>query len=308
MNNLLLRITTAFILFSVCGISVCSQSYTVYSVTGNVKIYKDNNMHRVMPRTMVKATDRIMIGKESAISLIDEKRSKIYSLTLSVTDNVGNIITRQQNKAKSLTKEYTSYLIKQLFDNKSKSVSHPQTYMHATATSFRSINKDSLFLNRVIKYAIDKRDTTTMESLFFDNLYEHDSDFNVSFDIVSYDTGKSVYGGVECGTGCYVKITNNELFPVYVNVLNIDSEGNKYLLLPVDESAFCAHLFVPSESTVSFIDEPFIFPDEQSGELFMLVATKEPVDFSILMNKFPKQNGNSMEVGMSCKLIHTYIQ
>ena len=59
----------------------------------------------------------------------------------------------------------------------------------------------------------------------------------------------------------------------------------------MDEAASCAHLLVPAKSTVSFKSEPFIFSEEPMKETFILIATQDPVDFSILMSPI-RNNGN----------------
>jgi hypothetical protein len=50
-------------------------------------------------------------------------------------------------------------------------------------------------------------------------------------------------------------------------------------------------------STVSFKSEPFIFSEEPMKETFILIATQEPVDFSILMNPIPRHAGKPMKSG-----------
>jgi hypothetical protein len=81
--------------------------------------------------------------------------------------------------------------------------------------------------------------------------------------------------------------------------LDIDEKGNKYLVLPVDSAATCAHLLVPPMSTISFKSDPFIFSDNPIKETFILMATQDPVDFSILMNPIKKGRAKPIKLGVS---------
>jgi hypothetical protein len=82
-------------------------------------------------------------------------------------------------------------------------------------------------------------------------------------------------------------------------MLDIDRQGNKYLVLPMDAAASCAHLLVPAMSTVSFKKEPFVFGDEPSVETLLLMAVREPVDFSIVMAPMTVTGKSTMPVGIS---------
>ena len=141
---------------------------------------------------------------------------------------------------------------------------------------------------------------TPEEALFLDPR-PIGTDFNVSFDLISCDSNRELNDNVRFGSSSYIRVTNDEPFAIYVNILNLDAEGNKYLVLPVDEACTCAHLMIPPKSTVRFNEEPFIFPDKESKEMFMLIATKEPVDFSILLNPMKPGNAGAMRAGIHRK-------
>ena len=62
-------------------------------------------------------------------------------------------------------------------------------------------------------------------------------------------TGRPVGAHVAPNTACYVRVKNNTSEPLYVNVLNIDTQGNKYMVLPMDEG----FLFLMIDFRYSFI-------------------------------------------------------
>ena len=273
-----------------------AQNYTVYSVIGNARIVDGKKSTPLSPRTLVNATTMIYIGAESAVTLLDEKDNKMLSLSTEGTASVSQWLNK--SKSRSITKQYMGYLVKQLFSNESQKMSHPDTYMQVTATSYRSASYDSLLLSRVVRdLPMEPGIPAEQQLCSADNKLE--SDLNVSFELVSCDTGFSLNEQVEGNTGSYVRVHNDTEEMLYVNVLDIDEKGNKYLVLPVDEAASCTHLLVPPMSTVSFKSEPFIFSDNPMKETFILVATQEPVDFSILMSPIRGKRGKTIKTGMS---------
>ena len=276
-------------------IGLCAQaaSYVVYSVVGDVKIFDGKKNVTLTARKSVTDMSKLIIDAESAVTVLDEVHSKMYSFTTPGTNTVKQLIAKAK-APKNLSKQYLSYMVKQLFSKESKNLSHPSTYMQATATSYRATSKDSFLLNK-LEAIFMKRSGNSVESSLIQPQTKVESDLDVRFELISCATGLPVDRNVDVATSCYIRVTNSTDDPLYVNVLDVDANGNKYLVLPVDEAATCSHLFVPGNSTVSFKAEPFEFSEPKSKETFLLIATEEPVDFSILMNPIRGNGGSTMK-------------
>ena len=296
MNRLLL---TLFLALSILPIQ--AQSYTVYSVIGNAKLMQGMKELPLKPKKQLNAKNRLKIEAESAITLLDEKNSKMYSFSAEGSYTVEQLVAKASNRARVVPKQYMSYLVKQLFSKDSDKMLHPSTYMQVTATSYRSASTDSMLLSRITQ-ALPFTEGLSAEEQICSPDNELTGDLNVRFELISCDTGYAINGNVEGNTGSYVRIHNDTESSLYVNVLDIDSNGNKYLVLPVDSAATCAHLLVPAMSTVSFKSEPFIFSGDSSKETFFLVATEEPVDFSILMSPIRGSGRKPMKTGFYRKI------
>ena len=279
-------------------IGLCAQaaSYVVYSVVGDVKIFDGKKNVTLTARKSVTDMSKLIIDAESAVTVLDEVHSKMYSFTTPGTNTVKQLIAKAK-APKNLSKQYLSYMVKQLFSKESKNLSHPSTYMQATATSYRATSKDSFLLNK-LEAIFMKRSGNSVESSLIQPQNKVESDLDVRFELISCATGLPVDRNVDVATSCYIRVTNSTDDPLYVNVLDVDANGNKYLVLPVDEAATCSHLFVPGNSTVSFKAEPFEFSEPKSTETFLLIATEEPVDFSILMNPIRGNGGSTMKSGI----------
>ena len=282
------------LIMTVCGTQAAD--YLVYSVVGNVKVLSGNNITTLTSRTSLKAKARIIIGKESALTILDERNCKMYSFTEQGTNSLENML-KESKRGKSLSRQYVSYMVKNLFSKEGKRLSHPSNYMQATATSYRATTIDSLLLNFLAK-SIPTQEGGSIEEAIIEKYNSISSDLNVWFELVSYDTEEPLDTSVKEETSCYVRVHNDSNIPLYVNILNIDDFGEKYLVLPVDDAAICAHLLVPAESTVGFISEPFEFTNTSSSETFLLVATEEPVDFSILMNPIHASGNKTIRTGL----------
>ena len=294
MTNKLLSVLIALLLSTT---ALHAQTYTVYSIVGNARIVDGKKTVPLTVRKQLNKDSRLYIGTESAVTLIDEKRSKLDSLSQEGSHTIEQLISKSQGKSKSVSKQYMSYLVKQLFSDASQKMSHPDTYMQVTATSYRSATSDSMLMSRLTQHLSGKAGLTAEQLLCAaDNKLP--SDFDVSFELVSCDTGFTLDNTVQGNTGSYVRVHNNTDELLYVNVLDIDEQGNKYLVLPVDEAASCSHLLVPPMCTVSFKSEPFVFSEDPMKETFILVATQEPVDFSILMNPISAGSVKPMKSGI----------
>lgn len=278
------------------ALAINAQTYTVYSVIGDARIVEGKKSTPLPVRKQIDSKTRLYIGSESSVTVLDEKNNKLFSFSAEGTFSVGNLIARASNKAKTISKQYMSYLVKQLFSDESQRMSHPNTYMQVTATSYRSATNDSMLIQRIAQILPHGEGTSIEQQLCkSDDILA--SDMDVKFELISCDTGFEIKDRVERNTGSFVRVHNNTDEILYVNVLDIDEKGNKYLVLPVDEAATCAHLLVPPMSTVSFKSEPFIFSEEPMKETFILFATQEPVDFSILMTPIKSGTGKSMKSG-----------
>ena len=276
--------------------AISAQTYTVYSVIGNIRIVEGKKSIPLSVRKQVNTKTRLYIGAESSVTVLDEINNKMFSFSSEGTFAVGTLVDKTRNKTKTISKQYMSYLVKQLFSDESQKMIHPDTYMQVTATSYRSITNDSMLIHRIAQSLPQTGDLSIEQQLCKSDI-DLSSDMDVKFELISCDTGFEIKDYVEKNTGSYVRVHNNTDEILYVNVLDIDEEGNKYLVLPVDEAATCAHLLVPPMSTVSFKSEPFIFSEDPMKETFILVATQEPVDFSILMSPIRSGTGKSMKTG-----------
>ena len=237
-----------------------AQKYVVYSVVGKAYVQHGERFEPITARRYFTPKSRLKITEESAVTIIDEAKLKMFSFTRPGVNTVGSLIDLSSKRTKSLTKQYMSYLVKQLFNSNGKKMLHPDAYMQVTGTSYRAEATDSLMAARVVRIAAEGTapEGTTEQQLFSSsNLIA--SDLDVQFELVDVQTGRPVGAHVAPNTACYVRVKNNTSEPLYVNVLNIDAQGNKYMVAPVatdasdiTDTSFTANWLAPEGITVDY--------------------------------------------------------
>ncbi len=276
-----------------------AQQYMVYSTIGSVSEMKNGKATALQPRKLISASDQITIGKESALTVLDENKNTLHCFTAAGKYTVTQLLSMKGSSKKDLSKQYMNYLVKRLFASGSQKMTHPDSYMQATATAYRSTATDSLLLGKLAAM-LQKQNLQNMnaEKALTQSSTFMDSDLDVAFELVDCETGMPLGKNVRPNTSCYVRVSNRTNELLYMNVLDIDTHGEKYLVLPVDSAVTCSHLMVPPMSTVSFKSEPLLFGEEPSAESFILIATEEPVDFSILMSPIRYSGKESIRAGL----------
>lgn len=310
-----LRRTLATVIIMVLSLTCAlGHKYTVYSVIGKAYTMKGGKKSLLASRSSLSGATRLLIEKESAVTIIDEANSKMYFFTKQGENSVSSLLDMSRKTSKNLSRQYLSYLLKQMFSPMSKTMKHPDTYMQSTGTSYRAVSRDSMMawsLARLFGCGADSTLATVggklgaAESRMIESKCIVETDYDVSFELVSCTTGMTMGNVVPPNTACYVRVRNSTDLPLYVNVLNIDDAGAKYLVLPIDEEITCSNMLVPAQSTVGFSSDPFVFSDQLSRDAFIMVASEEPLNFSILMNPIKCGNGENMKLGVNRRFYDT---
>ena len=105
---------------------VVAQTYTVYSVVGSAKIVKGKGTSPLTARQQINSATRLMIGPETAVTVLDEKNSRTYYFASEGTHTVGELVEKTRSRAKHVSRQYMSYMVKQLFDSGSTKMSQSE--------------------------------------------------------------------------------------------------------------------------------------------------------------------------------------
>ena len=149
----------------------------------------------------------------------------------------------------------------------------------------------------------------TLQEVFVQKDPSQKSNYLLTFELVSHQDGSVLKpDGSNLKNPYYVRATNHSLVTLFVNVLNIDSSLNTYLVLQPDKQGHFANYLLPAESTVSFPQQTIEF-SRMSTENFVLMAAPFPVDFSLLESPIHRQSEESkskMKIGLSRLTFHLH--
>lgn len=248
--------------------------YIVFSVAGGVT--KENVI--IEPKQIIKSTDKITIPRDAQLSLFDEAGKRLYSIGEPGTHHVGAVVAKLHPSVKQLTSNYIKYIKDHLFGN-NKKYSEKTVIGSASTTGFRGEEEDVLFMKSLLgKFNFS-------DSQVLSKVFEQDSeiisDYNLMFDLVSYRDQSTLQENPKIRNPYYLRVTNGDNVPLFVNVLAIDKEGSSYLILKPHEQYGFSNYLVPPNGTVSFLDQHFNYKGNQKV-CFILFASEIPVDYRIV--------------------------
>ena len=118
------------------------------------------------------------------------------------------------------------------------------------------------------------------------NVSNEKSDFGVSFDLVDPKTGEIVVAA-KAGREVYFRVKNNSSKILYVNVIDVASNGEMAECLPIDDAQTLSHLLIPANCVIDLEDYPIELTYPLGTDNLVLVASEVPYDLR-QVNKFLK--------------------
>ena len=166
--------------------AAATKEYIVYSVAGKAFLVEGRQETELHANVRLKPNSMIKIENESAVTVLDEKNSKMFSFTKKGTNSVKSLVDLATNKGKNLPKLYVEYLVKELANSSKKKMVHPDSYMQVSATVFRSESNEKQFVNEVFDLFTKKdQGTLSAESMMVDKQILMSTDMDVHFELLS---------------------------------------------------------------------------------------------------------------------------
>ncbi|MGM9694676.1 MAG: hypothetical protein ACI3YC_06675 [Alloprevotella sp.] len=126
-----------------------AQTYTVFSLRGDVKIVKGKSSSGVKLRAELTPETVLSVPTAGRIILLDQAGSKLYTISRPCQGSIKDLIAHDgQVQVKSLSKQYLSYIIRQM---SGKGVIETRTcYMDRTASVYRGEEEDSAAVDTTV--------------------------------------------------------------------------------------------------------------------------------------------------------------
>lgn len=273
MRRLLL---TAF--FSMLMSMLFAQDIYVYSVIGTAEKKEDGKWVSLQKRDQLNLKDVIRVSDNSALSIIDRKAEKIYSIPQTNSQSLEALIAAYKGK-QSYASNFVSHASKSLFNGGSDRISHD-----AAGCTYRG----DIVENDIAKAIITKLNGSDMS--LFDNAK---TDYAVTFEILDRKTKEVLNSVVAIDSQAIFRIKNNSDVPLYVNILDINQDNEKEICLPIDDATTLSHLLIPANCTIDLVSYPVEFSEPKGTDNLLLIATEIPYDLRQVRNYLDKVDAKS---------------
>lgn len=230
--------------------TLSAQTYRVASVNGEADCLRSGTWSALAPRETLAPDDMVRIGEHSMLSVIDRDGNRLYALKEHGEAPLGEIIETQSRSALA---RFASNFLRALTRGDTEKISHEAN------VSYKDLNADG-----------------AIHAALADPAYR--SAYPVSMTLVDERTGKEIGSIAPTGRRFFFRITNRGDVPLFVNVLDIASDGSLYDCLPINEGGTMLHLLVPGNSTVDFRQYPMEFSEPVGTDLLVLTAYDRPFD------------------------------
>lgn len=302
MKTILTIVILLIIILSPTAAQQRGDSYIVYSVAGDVK----SAGRPIQPKQKLLSSQIVTMGKESQLTLLNEDAKLLYSLSRTGTWTVKEYISDMQPSVLRLSANYLRYIKDQLFSNKDEA-NQNRKLGKVTTAGYRGEEENQQFIQAMCA-SLQVSDNETLQEAFVNKDLSLKSNYMLTFELVSHQDGSTLKpDGSNLKSPYYLRITNPSLVTLFVNVLNIDSSLNTYLVLQPDEKGQFSNYLIPAGSTVSFPQQTIEFSGI-STEHFVLMAAPFPVDFSLLELPIHRSGINKpkLKIGLSRLTFHLH--
>lgn len=226
--------------------------YYVYQLTGEVSVGRNGKWVEAYVTQKLSPSDLLRTGDRACVVVLDRSQEKVYSFQTESPRSVEELVRSQGSKSKGLTSEIFHGIMDSMFGRNDASKT---AYNTVSGVTYRGEEAE-----REIAAALAAGQASTKL---------------LSFRLVGIDSDETLTK-VKPGEVAVVEVTNHADVPLYVNIIDIDPEGNMNPVMPFDEYNTMLHLFVPPHSVVKLSAHPVEFFEPLGRDQLIMVAHQQP--------------------------------
>lgn len=153
------HLLSTLFLFIAFAIASNAQSYSVFSVRGDVRVVKGKATAPIKLRQELEAQSRVAIPSTGKLILLDKANSKLYTINKPYSGTIANLLADDARcSMKNLSRQYLRYLVNQMAG---KGVIETRTcYMDRTASAYRDVEPDSTATDSTIVVEENRQEAT----------------------------------------------------------------------------------------------------------------------------------------------------
>ncbi len=227
------------------------QTYQVASVNGQAFRVADGVKSELTPRTVLKGGDYVMIAANSSLAVIDKQAGKLHALKPGKNTVTLSELIREQRQ--SAIGSFAGRIVEALMRGDTEKISHEANVV------YKDMGQDMSVYAALI--APDPA-----------------SAFPVYLTVIDETTGSVITGEASIGQRIFFRVENRSGRPLFINVLNISSDGSLFDCYPMDQGGTMLHLLTPANSIVDFRQYPLVAAEPAGNDRFILIASEVPFD------------------------------
>ena len=252
-----------------------AQDLWLYSVNGHVEVrslacdWKDAGSGI----SALSLTDSLRIGDNSSVTILDRSAEKVYALQAAGENEVRNLVNVARKRNEKSSKGLISFLW-----NSFRGDDSADNHRRSAGVVYRDDD---------INYAIAA------------SILEGKGALNVSLMLID-NNGDSINHHVTVGELAYLKVSNNTGQSLFVNLFDIDADGQIVNCTPTSSSQEMAKLLIPPYSEVILNTFPIVFGYPLGTDRLVLVACQKVFDADRVIECIRTQNftTGSLELGI----------
>lgn len=261
--------------------SANAQMY-VYGVNGEASVCRDGKWFTAYSSLSLQPTDLLKTGDGSYVVVLDRGERKMYSFQSAFPRTLSELVRVQKPKIRSLLGEVCQGIYNSIFAKKG---SEDFAYNNVSGVTYRSEDDD-----RMIAAAIASGQPSSSK---------------VSFRFV--DMNGNALNRIQSGQVAYVEVVSRLDYPVFVNLIDVDSRGSVAPVFSLAQMQAQIRLFVPPHSVVRFEGMPVEFYEPLGMDQIILIASRQPFDVKNVLKLLPTVDpGISKSVALSRQTITIY--
>lgn len=242
MNKIFLLIA---IVLSV-NLSADAQNVWTYSANGHVEVFQNGEWKLFEAYQILSPTDSIRFAEGSSITILDRRNEKLFAVQMRGSHSVQSIIIDSRSKSNYHSKDFISFLWNSL-----RNGNNPDKYRKPASVVYRDDD-----INSAIAAVVSNMSTN----------------LPVEFELLDGETGCLICDTATFGGSAVVKVKNHSASDLFVNIIDVDADGNMSACIPVNSVQQMTQLLIPAQSQVVLESFPIVFGEPRGEDELILVA------------------------------------
>ena len=251
-----------------------AQNLWVCSSNGSVEVYSKGTWGDVVPYQKIALTDSICFGTGSSITILDRQSEKLLSIQKVGTHCVKSLVSESKLRSRKLSMDVFSYIWSSL-----RGKNNIEKYQKAAGVVYRDDDINASIAGAVVLGTAN----LPVELALFDG-----------------ETGQTVEDSVSVGSFALAKIMNHSDSDLFVNMIDVDTNGTMSVCFPVTSVQQITKLLIPAGSEVILDSFPIVFTEPRGVDQMVLVASPEWFDIDSVVQclKTGKTTHKKLDVGV----------